>query len=250
MKAADKMHIVIQGAGRGIGLALAQHALKAGATNLYLTARAPETSDGYTLLPPSDRISWFAMDFLDTDSIAQTGAAISNAAPHLHRVISTAGILHDTDIQPEKHIGALNPAAMLRLYQVNAMGPALFWQALWRRLRSSAGGEVASISARVGSISDNHLGGWYSYRASKSALNQLSRTMSIELARYNPAACVITLHPGTVDTALSKPFQAKLGQNQLTHVDEAAANLWAVMDKTGADDTGGFFAYDGSPIPF
>jgi NAD(P)-dependent dehydrogenase (short-subunit alcohol dehydrogenase family) len=244
------MHIVIQGAGRGIGLALARHAFKSGATHLYLTARNPDESEGYRLLPPSDRISWFKLDFLDLDSIAVIGTAISDATPRIDRAITAAGTLHDDAIQPEKTITALAPDAMMRLYQINAMGPALFFRALWPKLRASNGVRLASLSARVGSISDNRLGGWHSYRASKAALNQYLRNISIELARYNPTACVVALHPGTVDTALSKPFQNKLAKDQLRSPEETAMRLWSVIDDVHPQNSGGFFAYDGTPIAF
>jgi NAD(P)-dependent dehydrogenase (short-subunit alcohol dehydrogenase family) len=113
---------------------------------------------------PSPNIHWFAMDFLDPDSIANTGDAILAKAPHLDRIITTAGLLHDGDLQPEKRLGALTPEAMLKLYQINAMGPILFFKSLWPELRRAHPLVAASISARVGSISDNRLGGWYSYR--------------------------------------------------------------------------------------
>ena len=244
------MHIVIQGAGRGIGLALAHQALAAGATDLYLTARTPDQSIGYAQLPPSPHIHWFAMDFLNPDSIARTGEAILAAAPMIDRIITTAGVLHDGDLQPEKRLGALEADAMLHLYQINAMGPVLFFKAIWPALRRAHPVTAASISARVGSISDNRLGGWYSYRASKAALNQYLRTLSIELARYNPDARIVALHPGTVDTNLSQPFRAHLGKDQLQSTAQCAARLWAVLDQLSPEDSGGFFAYDGQPIPY
>ena len=244
------MQVIIQGAGRGIGLALAKQALIAGASHLYLTARHPADSAGYSEMPPSATIRWFSMDFCDPASIAAFGAALCAATPHIDRVISTAGLLHDANIHPEKTITALNTAAMMRLYQVNAMGPALFWQALWPLLRSSKGVKIGSLSARVGSISDNRLGGWYSYRASKAALNQHLRCMAIELARYNPDAAVAALHPGTVDTALSKPFQTHVAPDKLQDPATTAAQLWRVLDRLHHSESGRFFAYDGSEIEF
>ncbi|MEK9850192.1 MAG: SDR family NAD(P)-dependent oxidoreductase [Candidatus Puniceispirillum sp.] len=244
------MHIIIQGAGRGIGLALAHQANAAGATKLYLVARNPANSDGYQQLPPSDKVKWFTADFTKPDTISACGAEICAKAPHIDRLISTAGLLHDAAIQPEKAIHTLSPQAMMTVYQVNAMGPALFVQALWPQLRSSPGVKIAALSARVGSIGDNRLGGWYSYRASKAALNQYIRSISIELARYNPQSCVVSLHPGTVDTALSKPFQSKVDASQLQTPQETARRLWTVLDHLGGQDSGGFFAYDGTPIRF
>jgi NAD(P)-dependent dehydrogenase (short-subunit alcohol dehydrogenase family) len=190
------------------------------------------------------------MDFLDPDSIANTCDSILAAAPHLDRIITTAGLLHDGDLQPEKRLGALTPDAMLKLYQINAMGPILFFKSLWPELRRAHPLVAASISARVGSISDNRLGGWYSYRASKAALNQYMRTLAIELARYNPDAVIATLHPGTVDTNLSQPFRGHLAKGQLQSPAQSAANLWGVLDHLSPKDSGGFFAYDGTPIPY
>ena len=244
------MHIVIQGAGRGLGLAFARHALSAGATNLYLTARNIQDCEGYRQLPPSEHVQWFNMDFLYSDQIASTGEAVLAAAPHIDRVIITAGVLHNGDIQPEKRVGALNAEAMLYLYQINAMGPVLFLKSLWPALRRIHPVTAASLSARVGSITDNQLGGWYSYRASKAALNQYMRTLSIELARYNDQAKIITLHPGTVETDLSQPYRSQVAKGQLKSAAESAGQLWAVLGKLSPDDTGGFFAYDGQPIAF
>ncbi len=244
------MHIVIQGAGRGLGLAFAHHALRAGATKLYLTARNTEDCDGFRQLQSSERVRWFNLDFLNSDQIASTGEAILTATPHIDRVIVTAGVLHDGKIRPEKQIGALETEAMLHLYKVNAMGPVLFLKSLWPALRRAHPVTAACLSARVGSISDNRLGGWYSYRASKAALNQYMRTLSIELARYNDQAKIVTLHPGTVETDLSQPFRSQIAKGQLKSAAESANQLWGVLDRLSAGDSGGFFAYDGKSIDF
>ncbi|MDB2391209.1 SDR family NAD(P)-dependent oxidoreductase [Alphaproteobacteria bacterium] len=247
------MKIFIQGAGRGIGLAFAKHALASQLGNdwhLFLTARNPENSDGYNQLPPSANITWIAMDYLDPDSITKAGIIVAEHTGQLDRVISVAGVLRDTKVSPEKRIADLDCAAMLYAYQINAIGPVLLAKALWPLIKGEHPTIFASLSARVGSISDNRLGGWYAYRASKAAQNQLLRTMSIELARYNPHACVVTLHPGTVDTALSQPFQAHVPANKLFSAAYSADCLWRVMDGLDASDSGGFFAYDGSPIDY
>lgn len=244
------MHIVIQGAGRGLGLAFAHQALRAGATNLYLTARSPENSIGFRQLPPSAHVQWFNLNFLHPDQITRVGEAILSTAPHIDRIITMAGILHEGEIQPEKQVGTLQAEAMLHLYQVNAMGPVLFLKSLWPALRQGHSITAASLSARVGSISDNQLGGWYSYRASKAALNQYIRTLSIELARYNDKAKIITLHPGTVETSLSQPFRSHLAEGQLKSPAESADQLWTVLDQLSPSDSGGFFSYDGRQIAF
>ena len=133
---------------------------------------------------------------------------------------------------------------------MNALGPVLLARELWPLLKGDHALQFSAISARVGSISDNRLGGWYSYRASKAALNQLMRTLSIELARANPNASVATLHPGTVDTDLSKPFQGNVPADKLFTADDSAAQLWRVLDGLTPADTGTLFAYDGSVIPY
>ena len=247
------MKIFIQGAGRGIGLAFARHAFasqQGDDWHMFLTARNPEDSDGFKELPPSDNITWIAMDYLDPDSITKAGMIVAAHSDQLDRVISVAGVLRDPTVSPEKRIADLDSAAMLYAYQINAMGPVLLAKSLWPLIKGDHPAIFASLSARVGSISDNRLGGWYAYRASKAAQNQLLRTMSIELARYNPHACVVTLHPGTVDTALSKPFQAHVRADKLFTAAFSADCLWRVMDGLDASDTGGFFAYDGSPINY
>ena len=247
------MKIFIQGAGRGIGLAFAKHVYasqQGDDGHMFLTARNPEDSDGYKELPPSTNITWIAMDYLDSDSIVKAGRTVATHTDQLDRVISVAGVLCDSTISPEKQIADLDSAALLYAYQINAVGAVLLAKALWPLIKGEHRAIFASLSARVGSISDNRLGGWYAYRASKAAQNQLLRTMSIELARSNPNACVVTLHPGTVDTALSKPFQTHVPVNKLFTAAYSADCLWRVMDSLDASDTGGFFAYDGSPIDY
>ena len=244
------MKIIIQGAGRGLGLAFAHHALRAGATELYLTARNFKLSEGYRQLPPSAHIHWFDLDFLKPHQIAFVGNKILSTVSKVDRIITTAGLLHDNKIRPEKRVDALDQSAMLKLYQINAMGPALFFKSLWPLLRCASPVTAASLSARVGSIADNRLGGRYSYRASKAALNQYIRTLAVEIARYNDKAKIVTLHPGTVDTNLSQPFRSHLAEGQLKSTADSASQLWAVLDKLSPEDSGGFFSYDGQPIPF
>ncbi len=250
------MKIVIQGAGRGIGLALAQRAVKAGASDLFLTARHPEASTGFAALPPCSsgtagpRISWYSVDATKPETCETTGKQIIDQAGKLDRVICTAGVLQDDHTRPEKRLADIDSAAMLYSYQVNALGPALMIRALWPALRGDHPVKIASISARVGSIADNKLGGWYGYRASKAAQNQLIRTLSVELARLNPQSCAVTLHPGTVDTGLSKPFQGNVPADKLFSPAYSADCLWNVMDGLTPVHTGGFFAYDASPIAF
>ena len=151
---------------------------------------------------------------------------------------------------PEKTWRSLNAAALAKAFRINTVGPALvakhFLPLLARRRKSA----FAVLSARVGSISDNRLGGWYAYRASKAALNMLIRTLSIELKRSNRDALCIALHPGTVDSRLSKPFQGNVPDGKLFSPDVAANHLLSVIDGVDPEQSGKLFAWDGAEIPF
>jgi len=165
-------------------------------------------------------------------------------------VIVSTGTLHGGDrFQPEKTWRSLDPDNFSHAFCVNAAGPALvakhFLPLLARRRKTA----FAALSARVGSISDNDLGGWYAYRASKTALNMLIRTLSIELVRRWPEALCVALHPGTVDTDLSAPFQSNVPTDRLVAPDLAASRLLGVLDGLTPAETGGVFAWDGSRIP-
>ena len=244
------MNVLIQGGGRGIGLALARRALAAGAERLVITARQPEASPAHAELAADPRITLLAMDVTDDAGIRVACAAMRGMLPRLDRVICTSGILREGEIRPEKRIADIDAEALVRLYRVNALGPMLLARELWPLLKGDHALRFSAISARVGSISDNRLGGWYAYRASKAALNQLMRTLSVELARANPNACVATLHPGTVDTDLSKPFQGGVPADKLFSADDSAGRMWAVLDGLTPQDSGTLFAYDGSVIPY
>ena len=244
------MNILIQGGGRGIGLALARRALATGADRLIITARQPSTAPAHAELASDERVSVLSLDITDDTSIRAAAADIKAMVPRLDRVIFTAGMLQQGAIRPEKRIADIDAETLVHLYRVNALGPVLLARELWPLLKGEHDLTYAAISARVGSISDNRLGGWYAYRASKAALNQLMRTLSIELARANPNACVATLHPGTVDTDLSKPFQGNVPKDKLFTADDSAGRLWQVLDRLAPADTGTLFAYDGSVIPY
>jgi len=185
------------------------------------------------------------LDIARSDAIA---AACHAIASPLDLVIVATGVLHDATHRPERNLAALDADWLAHNFAVNAAGPALVAQALLPKLRRDRKTAFAVLSARVGSIGDNRLGGWYSYRASKAALNQLIRTAAIEHARRNAQGLVVALHPGTVDSALSKPFQR--GVNTLFNPIQSARNLLAVLDALTAAQSGGFFAWDGSAIEF
>jgi NAD(P)-dependent dehydrogenase (short-subunit alcohol dehydrogenase family) len=192
------------------------------------------------------RHSNVAIDICDEDSVA--AAAKHFAASELRLVIVATGLLQGQGIQPEKSWRDLNAAALAKIFAVNTIGPALILKHFLPLLPRTGKSVVALLSARVGSIEDNRLGGWYGYRAAKAALNQIIRTASVELARTRPDAICVALHPGTVDTPLSAPF-AKAGLN-LQSPEQAAMRLLQVVKGLSAADSGGFFDHMGERIPF
>jgi NAD(P)-dependent dehydrogenase (short-subunit alcohol dehydrogenase family) len=182
-------------------------------------------------------------------SIAAAAEGLRDGAP-LRLILVATGLLYAAGHQPEKTYRSLDPELLARSFRVNATGPALVAKHMLPLLPKTGKSIFAVITARVGSIQDNRLGGWYGYRASKAALNQLTRTLAVELRRQKPDTICVALHPGTVDTALSHPFQGGVEDGKLFTPAFAAERLLSVLNDLSAADSGGFFAWDGQPIPF
>jgi NAD(P)-dependent dehydrogenase (short-subunit alcohol dehydrogenase family) len=189
------------------------------------------------------------IDLEDETSIVAAAAQLVEGAP-LRFILVATGLLHDTALQPEKTYRTLDPEHLARSFRINAIGPALVAKHVLPLVPKAGKSVFAVLSARVGSIEDNRLGGWYGYRASKAALNQFVRTMAIELGRQRPEAVCVALHPGTVDTALSRPIQAGIKIKQAFSPAYSAERLLAVTDALTAVHSGQFFAWDGQSIPF
>jgi NAD(P)-dependent dehydrogenase (short-subunit alcohol dehydrogenase family) len=187
-----------------------------------------------------------SFDLLDEASLARAASFAAVKEP-LRLVIDATGFLHDRRQSAEKSWRQLDVARLARSFALNAIGPALMMKHVLPLLPRSGKAVFATLSARVGSIRDNWLGGWYSYRASKAALNQLVRTAAVELARRSPDALCIALHPGTVATALSAPFAATGLEVHPPPV--AARHLLAVIDQLTAGASG-FFDWRGQPVPW
>lgn len=168
----------------------------------------------------------------------------------VHLLFNAVGTLHDDmrNVQPEKRLEQLDDASFAHVMHINAATPALLISALKPSLQGKHPTIIASLSARVGSIGDNGYGGWYSYRASKAAHNMLMKTISIELSRLNKQSVVLCLHPGTTDTSLSKPFQARVPSEKLFTPDFVAQQLLSVISKRTPEDTGSFWDWAGEPI--
>lgn len=223
---------VVFGAGGGIGGALLER----------LQDRSPfERVIGFS------RTSTPSIDLLDEASL-QRAAAFAAPIGDIRLVIDATGFLHDRSQSPEKSWRDLEAEPLARAFALNAIGPALIMKHFLPLLPRTGKSVFATLSARVGSISDNRLGGWYGYRASKAALNQMVRTAAVELARRRPDAICVSLHPGTVETPLSAPF-AKDGLEIRSPAD-AAVDLLRVIDGLGPDQTGGFFDHRGATIPW
>jgi NAD(P)-dependent dehydrogenase (short-subunit alcohol dehydrogenase family) len=230
---------VVVGASGGIGAALVA-ALLADDTfgTVYALSRhcQPSTEGRLRRLPA---------DVTDEASLEQAAAAL--VAP-IRLVIVATGTLHSAGLQPEKTYRALNPAALLESYRVNVVGPAMVARAMLPRLAPAGRSVFAALSARVGSIGDNRSGGWHAYRASKAALNMIIRNLAIETARRTPDTLCVGLHPGTVDTQLSQPFQRNVVPGKLFTPAYSAACLLSVLDSLSQADSGNVLAWDGSTI--
>lgn len=189
-----------------------------------------------------------ALDLTAEDTIAALAEAVGgyDAPPRL--ILDATGFLHGAGFTPEKSWRQIDPAAMAMAFAINAIGPALLMKHFLPLLPREGRSVFATLSAKVGSIGDNGLGGWYSYRASKAALNQLVRTASIELARTQPQALCVALHPGTVDTPLSKPYAQ--AQPVVQSPAMAAARLLGAIETLAPEDSGGFFDYRGARLPW
>ena len=185
-------------------------------------------------------------DVTDEASIAAAVAGLP-APPRL--VIVATGVLHGEGFAPERSLRQLDARVMAHVLAVNTIGPALVARYVLPLLPRAGRSVFAALSARVGSISDNRLGGWMSYRASKAALNQLLRCFAIEMARTHPEAVIVGLHPGTVDTAMSKPFQANVPDGRLFTPERSATALLDVLDRLTPAATGGCFDWAGARVP-
>ncbi len=246
---------LVQGASRGLGLAFARALLdRADVDRVVATCRDPEASEGLARLRSErgDALVSVPLDVRDETTIAAAAARVADeCGPRLHWLISCAGVLHEgPDLSPEKKLEDADPERLRAVFEVNAFGPLLVAKHFLGLLRHDERAVLANVSARVGSIGDNRLGGWYAYRASKAAQNMFTRNLTIELGRRAPNVICLALHPGTVDTELSRPFQRNVPAERLFDAKRAADQLLGVIDSCTRDDSGRFLAWDGEPIPW
>ncbi|MEO0393351.1 MAG: SDR family NAD(P)-dependent oxidoreductase [Pseudomonadota bacterium] len=236
--------VAVFGASGGIGRAFIEHLVNdPSVAHVYGVSRQPPTDLA------ADSLSLHAYDPLDDDSLGALAATMKADGP-VDLVISAIGLLHHEDqgIEPEKTWRHLQPENLAAMYTANAVVPIMIAKHMLPLLPRDRKAGYAALSARVGSISDNRIGGWYGYRAAKAALNQHIRCAAIELARRYDQAFCIGLHPGTVDTGLSKPFQKQVAEHKLFTPAFSAGAMLQVIDQISPDQSGGLFACDGEEI--
>eukprot|EP00761_Pharyngomonas_kirbyi_P001076 gb/GECH01001077.1/.p1 GENE.gb/GECH01001077.1/~~gb/GECH01001077.1/.p1 ORF type:complete len:250 (+),score=77.08 gb/GECH01001077.1/:1-750(+) len=241
---------MVQGSSRGLGVAFTRQLLENPNNHVIATARDPSQSQALTELHSkySDRLTTYSLDVSQENTIAEAAKQIKESFGGVDLMINSAGVLH-----PEKSITQLSQDDLWHTFQVNTIGPMLVAKHFMKELVSNRKGKQenefpvwANMSARVGSIGDNKIGGWYSYRSSKAGINQLTKSLSREFGRKG-VVCV-SLHPGTVDTDMSKPFQRNVRPEKLFSPKYAATSLLQVIGNLTQEDNGTFIAYDGSKI--
>jgi NAD(P)-dependent dehydrogenase (short-subunit alcohol dehydrogenase family) len=239
----DNMRVCVFGASGGIGNALIDLlAASPKVTHIYAGARSAR-------MQTSDKITPFVFNLKDEGSILAIAEQVKSGGL-LNLVFVATGILSADGLKPEKSWGAQSPDAYAKMFAVNTTGPAIIGKHFLPLLARDTKSVFAALSARVGSISDNNLGGWHAYRASKAALNMIVRNFALELAHRNKAAIAITLHPGTVDTELSAPFQSGVAPGKLFTPEYSATRMLGVIDGLQNEDSGKLFAWDGVEITF
>ncbi|CDP12601.1 unnamed protein product [Coffea canephora] len=252
---------MVQGASRGIGLEFVRQLLETRDEGYVVaTCRNPTAATGLMELKNKfiERLEIQRLDVTIESTMEETANAVRNKYGSLNLLINTSGILSIPDVlHPETTLSKVQQSSLLLAYEVNAVGPILVTKHMWPLLKVGGGSGterevavVANLSARVGSIGDNRLGGWHSYRASKAALNQLTKTMCVEFARRKDPLICLLLHPGTVDTDLSRPFQRNVPEDKLFSKEFSVQKLLSIINNAKNPDNGKFFAWDGSEIPW
>ncbi|KAK1592807.1 hypothetical protein Q3G72_030691 [Acer saccharum] len=206
----------------------------------------------------AERLDILHLDLAVESTIEASATSVREKYGSLNLLINASGILSIPNVlQPETALNKVEKSSLMLSYEVNAVGPILVIKHIWPLLKVGGGtgterdvAVVANLSARVGSIGDNRLGGWYSYRSSKAALNQLTKNVSVEFARKKDPVICILLHPGTVDTDLSRPFQRNVPEGKLFTKEFSVQKLLGIINKAKRHDNGKFFAWDGQEIPW
>lgn len=240
------MAMVILGAGGGLGQALSLEVLKQYPDDtVYAVSRQPQPQ---ALV--HERLMYSQLADYSDASLAPWVAAFDESGESLQGVISTVGMLHDEETFPEKKLSDIEANNLIKLFEVNAVKPLLALQAFTPILDKQQTQFWVQLSAKVGSIEDNYLGGWYAYRASKAALNMMLKTAAIELKRTHKRLVVAAIHPGTTDTRLSAPFQQRIPAERLYTPALSAQRILAVIEQLTPEHTGELWHWDGTRLPY
>jgi len=249
----DQYSVFVQGASTGIGLAFVREYLEdKKIKKVIASSRQPECSVLAELINQyPDKLEIYALDLESQSSIDDCAEQIINSNSSLDLILNVAGFLHSNSIKPEKRISDLNLANLSKTFSINTFGPALLTSKLLQLLKGSPHSVIANLSAKVGSIEDNKSGGWYSYRSSKAAQNMLTKNLAIELSMSSQFSTLcVSLHPGTVDTDLSKPFLRNINKDNLFTSEDCVENLIKVINNLKEEDNGNFLDWSGKKIPW
>ena len=254
-------YALVIGANSGIARALLAHLSdNDDITHVHAVSRTPivniHASGEHIATEQPGKVTPFCFDTLNEAAVREFVAEQRAAGVTYQYVVSTVGLLHrdagdnGTAVKPEKRLEDIDPAQLQAYFEVNSILPALWLKHLVHVMPKGRPSVIAFLSARVGSISDNRLGGWYGYRASKAAMNMLIKNAAIEYARRNKHVALMAYHPGTVDTSLSKPFQANVASDKLFTPEFTAQRLLNLLAQAHADKSPYYVDWDGKSIPW
>jgi NAD(P)-dependent dehydrogenase (short-subunit alcohol dehydrogenase family) len=242
--------VVIVGASGGIGLGFVRYFLTQVPfpVKIWATYRRAIAELDHLAEENPDRLTLVPLDITEESQIEKFSQQLGKTT--VNWLINCVGILHVDDNPPEKSLRHLQTSQLQQYFAVNSIGPVLLAKHFLPHLRHASPSVFATISAKVGSIGDNQLGGWYGYRASKTALNMLMKNTAIEYRRVAPQCAVILLHPGTTDTSLSQPFQKNVPPEKLFSVERTVKQLMAILLQVKPENSGTFYSWDGTTLPW
>ncbi len=244
---------LVVGGNRGIGLALVKAQLaRPDVSKVIATHRATADIEELNQLgeQSAGKLQLHQLDVTNDASLLTFSRFLALQPTGIDLAIHTAGLLHDKNMTPEKSLAQCSSTKLMRLFELNSIGPLMVARALLPTQKREHRFTFAALSAMVGSITDNRLGGWYGYRASKTALNQFIKTMAIECRVKYPRAAIVAIHPGTTDTGLSRPFQKNVSSGKLYTPGQTAARLLGVLEEVNEKQSGQFLNWNGATIPW
>ena len=243
---------LINGANRGLGLGFVKRLLQEPDNTVIAVCRNVAESTELCQLEEQNpsRLLSYSADSTEESALENLSQKLRERIPRLHLLLNCVGYLHNAQHGPEKSLRQINAEQLMESIRVNTLPTVLLAKHFQRYFKHEEPSTLAAISARVGSIEDNRMGGWYSYRSSKAALNMMIRNIAIEYHRSCPNTKVLALHPGTVDTRLSEPFSKNVAPEKLFSVDYSVQQLLEVLQSSARSPQGAFYAWDGERLPW